>query len=251
MAPTTQPISQRMVALANPGVGARVLDLATGTGAAAIIAARIVGPQGWVAAIDLSPAMLAIARRHAARARLANIAFQAMAAESLDFPEDSFDAVLCSLGLMLFAQPQAALREAWRVTRPGRRLALSVWGAPEKMWMSRVVAALQKHVPQASPGGSGPFAFSDPEVLEKALAEAGFSAITLDRSEWPTRLPSLDVAWKVALRGGPLALAYPRLPLATRRALRRDVLDALAPFADPSGVTLPFEVLFASARKRA
>ena len=252
MLPTARPVAVRLVQLLDPPVAARVLDLATGTGTAAITAAQHVGPEGRVTGIDLSPAILDIARRHVADAELANLDIKEMSAEGLEFPAESFDAVLCGLGLMFFSEPDRALAEAWRVAKPGAKVALSVWGAPEGMWMSNVVAAMQPHLPTRGPQGPGPFAFARDEALGGALSQAGFTLLKLERSDWPTVLPSAEVAWDVVRWGGPLALSYSSLPQTTQLSLRGAVLAALAPFADGSGVlTLPFEVLFALAQKPA
>ena len=252
MLPTARPVAVRLVQLLDPPVAARVLDLATGTGTAAITAAQHVGPEGCVTGIDLSPAILDIARRHMGDAELANLDIKEMSAEDLEFPAESFDAVLCGLGLMFFSEPDRALAEAWRVAKPGAKIALSVWGAPEGMWMSNVVAAMQPHLPARGPQGAGPFAFAKDEALGGALSQAGFTLLKLERSDWPTVLPSAEVAWDVVRWGGPLALSYSSLPQTTQLSLRGAVLAALAPFADGSGVlTLPFEVLFALAQKPA
>ena len=252
MLPTARPVAERLVELLDPPVAARVLDLATGTGTAAIAAAQRVGPEGRVTGIDLSPAILDIARRHVADAGLANLDIKEMSAEDLELPAESFDAILCGLGLMFFSEPDRALAEAWRVAKPGAKVALSVWGAPEGMWMSNVVAAMQPQLPTRGPQGPGPFTFATDEALGGALRQTRFTLLKLERSDWPTVLPSAEVAWDVVRWGGPLALNYASMPQATQHALHDAVLAALAPFAGGSGVlTLPFEVLFALAEKPA
>ena len=95
-----QPASDRLVALAELQPGQRVLDVATGIGEPAVTAARRVGPGGQVVGTDLSSEMLIIARERVSALGLKNLTFRQVDAEALDFPENSFDAVLCRFGLM-------------------------------------------------------------------------------------------------------------------------------------------------------
>jgi ubiquinone/menaquinone biosynthesis C-methylase UbiE len=76
--------------------GYRILDIATGIGEPAVTAVRKVSPTGQVVATDLSPQMLAIGKERAAELGPTNIEFHEMDADALDFPENSFHAVLCS-----------------------------------------------------------------------------------------------------------------------------------------------------------
>ncbi len=97
----------------------RVLDIATGTGLAAASALAAVGPAGHVTAADLSPEMV-----EQARARLndaPNVSFAVEDGQALRFPDESFDVVLCSLGLMFFAAPARGLAEFRRVLRSDNR----------------------------------------------------------------------------------------------------------------------------------
>src|SRR5215207_8528279 len=104
--------------------GQRVLDVASGTGALTCEAAQRVGLGGSVTGLDRNEGMLAVARRKAP-----NIEWRQGLAESLPFANATFDAVISQFGLMFFEDRIAALREMWRVLRPGGRLAVAVWDA--------------------------------------------------------------------------------------------------------------------------
>jgi len=97
--------------------GMRVLDIAAGTGLAAEAALGVVGPAGHVTAADLSPAMVEKARERLGSAKNASVAVED--GQALSFSDESFDAVVCSLGLMFFPDPLRGLAEFRRVLRPG------------------------------------------------------------------------------------------------------------------------------------
>ena len=131
----TTPLAARMIALAELRSGERVLDVGTGTGVVAFQAAKQVGVNGKVVAIDLSAGMLAVARRQAERAGLnAHIEFRTMDAEALQFAEGSFDGVLSLFALLHFPNPLGALQQMLRVLRPGGRLIVAVGSGPP--WFS-------------------------------------------------------------------------------------------------------------------
>jgi ubiquinone/menaquinone biosynthesis C-methylase UbiE len=111
--------------------GERVLDVACGTGVVARGAAEQVRASGSVAAIDLSSAMLEVARRLDPPPG-APIIWQEASALELPYEEASFDVVLCQLGLQFVPDPGAALREMRRVLVAGGRLGLSVYSAIEQ-----------------------------------------------------------------------------------------------------------------------
>ena len=121
-------IRERFVGVGNPFAlgplrpGDSVLDLGCGAGFDAFVAAQLVGPAGRVAAVDLSPEMLAVARAGQAVAALPRIEFREASVEALPFPDDSFDAALSNGVLNLIPDKPAALREIFRVLRPGGRL---------------------------------------------------------------------------------------------------------------------------------
>jgi ubiquinone/menaquinone biosynthesis C-methylase UbiE len=108
--------------------GAAVLDVGCGSGASAIPAAEAVGPQGRVVGVDLAERLLALARTKAARRKLDNIEFVRGDMERLDFPDGSFDAVVCVFGVFFAPDMTAFAAEMWRLVRPGGVLAVTTWG---------------------------------------------------------------------------------------------------------------------------
>ena len=132
-----QPVSERMMELADIQPGQRVLDVATDGGEPAVTAAYRVGPSGHVLATDLSPQMVALGRERGAELGLHNIDFREMDAEAPDLPENSFEIVLCRFGLMFLPNPQVALERLHELLAPGGRLVAAVWGPPHKVPFAR------------------------------------------------------------------------------------------------------------------
>jgi SAM-dependent methyltransferase len=155
----TVPVAEALVVAADPAPGARVLDVATGTGHAALGAARRFCD---VTGIDYVPALIAAARRRADAEGLA-VTFREADAENLPFPDGSFDQVLSAIGVMFTADHQRAADELMRVCRPGGRIALANW-VPTG-FVGQMLAAVARHV--TPPAGALPptrWASSRPSV---------------------------------------------------------------------------------------
>jgi len=108
--------------------GARVLDVCCGSGASAIPAAETVGSGGFVLGVDLAENLLELARGKAKQRGLTNLDLRAGDMLDLKIPQSSFDAVICVFGIFFVPDMQAAVRELWRLVRPGGKLAINTWG---------------------------------------------------------------------------------------------------------------------------
>jgi ubiquinone/menaquinone biosynthesis C-methylase UbiE len=123
--------NQLLIELASIRAGDTVLDFASGTGEPAISIALHVGRTGHVIATDVTPNMLKAARQRADRLDLKNMSFKICKMEELPFENHSFDAVTCRFGVMHAADPLAALREARRVLKLGKKAACMIHGPTE------------------------------------------------------------------------------------------------------------------------
>jgi SAM-dependent methyltransferase len=134
------PLARRMIGLAGFERGQQVLDVGTGTGLVAMEAASQVGREGRVLGIDLSEGMLNVARAKASLAGLSErLQFRRMDAEALKLEDRSFDTVVSLFALFHFPNPLIALREMYRVARPGGRVVIGVGiGSPLFSWCGLV-----------------------------------------------------------------------------------------------------------------
>ena len=162
------------------GPSDRVLDIGCGNGLTTRDAARR-APGGHALGIDLSAAMLAVARAAAAADGLANVAFVQGDAQVHPFEPGAADVAISRTGAMFFGDPVAAFTNIRRALRPGGRLALLVWQPmAANEWMREIMAALAP--PGASgppPGAPGPFALSDPDRVRAVLSPGGFAEVGL------------------------------------------------------------------------
>ena len=109
--------------------GDHILDVASGTGASALPAAKAVAPDGTVLAVDLAEKLLALARAKAIALNLNNIRFEQGDLMALDQPDAKFDAVICVFGIFFVPDMVAATRELWRMVRSGGKIAITTWAA--------------------------------------------------------------------------------------------------------------------------
>ena len=156
-------VTGMMLDLASIQVGDRVLELAAGMGDLAVLAARRVGPSGYVLVTDISANMLDLGAKAASEAGVTNIETRMMDAENVDVAADSFNAALCRSALMLFPDRAKALAGVYRALKPTGRFAASVWSTAEKNPFHglplAIVSRLAK-IPAPLPGQPGMFALS-------------------------------------------------------------------------------------------
>jgi SAM-dependent methyltransferase len=230
----------------------QVLDVATGPGGVALVAAAAVGPTGSVLATDLASEWAEVVEEAARRAKLSNLSFRAMGAEALDLPDELFDVVFCKLGLMYVPDPVQALREMRRVLRPGGRLGVMVWSSAERVAhhgiVQRALAPFasghraDRHVP-------GPLELGEPGLIERYVAAAAFRDILVERHtlEYTYRDAADFCRRHLDSSAGPGGELLRALSREQRTQVQRDVVLQLAAYRREDRLCLPSEAIYVTA----
>lgn len=237
-----------LLAAAGVGSGQRVLDVATGTGEAAMLAASLCGPSGRVLGTDISLPMLRRAQSLDADGR---IALSAMDGTALACRDQAFDAVVCQLGLMLIPDKARTVRECHRVLRPGGRMAAGVWSTADRAPIVGVLAdALVRQLPADRESLYLAFSLADPGRLEALLVGGGFREVSVTTERRELHFDSFEDYWSPVEAGGArLGQAYKGLPEEGRRAVLDDVRQRLSQFEAHGQLVMPVEALLAVATR--
>jgi SAM-dependent methyltransferase len=197
----TMPVSSWMVEAIAPQPGHTILDLAAGIGDTGFLAAELIEPGGTLITSDLVPEMLTAAQRRAEQLGITNVRFRQIDAEVIDQPAASLDGVLSRWGYMLMPDGEAALKETRRVLKPGARVALAAWAAPEdNPWTVLPVRELQgRGLVEPVPSGPGQFAWAEPGVIEENLEAAGFVEYEVESVEFALRFGSAAEWWSTSI----------------------------------------------------
>jgi SAM-dependent methyltransferase len=228
-----RPAHDRLMELAELRPGMRVLDVACGTGLVTLRVASIVGSHGAVMATDISEAMVAGTARNAAAAALPNISTARMEAEALTFPDGSFDAAICALGLMYVPDPRLALSEMRRVVRSGGRVAATVWGERRNCGWAEIFPIVDAVV--ASEVCPLFFGTGAPGALIADAAAAGLSEITERRDRVELHWHDERSLLTAIIDGGPVALAAKRFTPEVRTQVEKQFLASVAEFRRGDG----------------
>jgi len=194
---------RRTVERLNLRPGERVLDVCSGSGGSALPAAETVGPDGHVIAADLAERLIDLARAKAEVRSLENIEFRVGDMLALGYPDDSFDAVVCVFGIFFVPDMAEAVRELWRMVKPGGRLAITTWGpnlfepANGAFW-----DAIHSERPDLHRGFNPWDRISEPDGLRAMLAEANVRNVDILAESGTHPLNSPDDWWKIAMGSG-------------------------------------------------
>jgi ubiquinone/menaquinone biosynthesis C-methylase UbiE len=206
LTPRNMPLAESALQRVDLRSGMRLLDVAPGTGALSIPAARL-GAQ--VLAADISPRMI---ERLVARAReegLSNLEGRVMDGHALDLEDDTFDISASQFGVMLFPDLPRGLSELARVTRPGGRVLMVVFGPVQKVeFLTFFVGAIKAVVPDSTGPPMDPpplpFQVSEPEVLRQRLTEAGLNDVSVETVTEEFEVPSGQEFFEAITHSNPI-----------------------------------------------
>ncbi len=244
--PMSTMAAQSALSIAGVESGDRLLDVAAGPGALSLPAARL---GANVLAVDFSPEMVDLLNQRARAEGLANLEARVMDGTALELDSGTFDVACSQLGIMLFPDRAAGLRELARVTRRGGSGVMSVFGPPDRV---PGLAMFFQAAATAIPGFSAPpprqsplFCLSDPKDLVAEMTEAGFSDVHVEQVETKMRVESAEELWEMMLGAAPaVAGLLGNATEAQRETTRSEVATAYrVRFGDgPAEVPFTFNV---------
>lgn len=200
------PIAQAVVEAVGLVNGQAVLDVGCGSGATTFEAAWRTGPTGHAVGVDISPALVELARRRAGEDSLEGVEFLLADAQTQGF-KPQYDAIVSRFGVMFFPDPVAAFANLRTALKPGGRLAFACWRTPEENPLSLVplhaAAPLLPEIPKFEKDAPGRFAFADPERVRSILEASGWRNIQIAPLDTTNPL-SFDELMTMSLRVGPL-----------------------------------------------
>ena len=211
--------------------GQRVLDVGCGTGILAREVSGRVGSSGRVTGIDPSPGMLAVAKQLAP-----SLDWREAAAESLPFPDESFDVVVSQFGLMFFMDQRQAIREMLRVLIAGGRLGVAVWDSLENIPAYASAVAMLQHTAgqQAADALRAPFVLGSRDELYRVFSEADADSVEITSHAGTAHFPSIRTMVEADLRGW---LPVMGVVLSEERInnILQEAEHALSPYTTPEG----------------
>jgi ubiquinone/menaquinone biosynthesis C-methylase UbiE len=248
------PLTEALIEQAGIHEGQSVLDVAGGAGDPSLTIAGVVGPSGLVTCTDGVPEMVEAAQNEANRRGIRNIQFRVCSADSLPFPDDSFDAVVSRLGVMFFPDSLAAMREMLRVTKPGGTLALAVWHKSELNPFCYCISnVIEQHVksPAADPDAPNAFRFAEPGKLADVMTRAGVADVVERVFKFDIEAPiSAPEFWAIRSEiSETLRSKLAKLPADEQAEVRREVEQAISEFFPDNQMKFPAQMIIVSGNK--
>lgn len=225
-----RPSAAGLIAAAELEPGEAVLDVACGTGVVARLAHEAVGAEGRVTGLDVNPGMIAVAR--AATPGDMDIEWIVAPAENIPLPDDSFDVVLCGMGLQFFEDREAGLREMRRVLSDDGCAVLNLPG-PIPPVFEVFERGLERHLgPEAAGFAAAVFSLHDADELHDLAGRSGFGDVRVESMVGALPVgPPEEFLWQY-VHSTPLAGALAAADEDRRAALEREVVEGWREFVE-------------------
>jgi SAM-dependent methyltransferase len=247
------PATEHMLDMALVAEGSRVLDVAAGAGDQTLLIAERVGSKGHVLATDISSNILEFARENAQRAGLKNVETRVLDGEDLRLPDDSFDAVVSRLGVMVFPHQEKAVAGFHRVLKKNGRLGLIVFSIPENnLFFSGPLSIVRRRagLPAPLPGHPDIFSLGSPGIIENLLTRTGFRDVQARRQLAPLRMSSADECVRFMKESfGNLHQIMSRLSEEDKASAWKEIRSQMGQFEIGGRFTGPCELVIASGTK--
>jgi len=200
--------------------------------------------------------MMSLAEELARKKGITNIEFREANAESLPFADESYDVLTCRFGIMFFPDLRKALRECFRVLKPGGRAAFVAWGKKEQPFFTTTAGVLLKHVPVPTPppdpDGPSMFMFGERDRLRRALEAAGFTNVheeaRIVNGHWAG--PPEEYWEQFSEVAAPFRPLLAQLSPEGKAAATAEILTALKRFWNGRELNMPLEIVIASGTRR-
>ncbi|MEH1848570.1 MAG: class I SAM-dependent methyltransferase [Nostoc sp.] len=245
IAQVTSQVDQAILDAVEAGYGKQLLDVACGTG---WLSAAAVSRQAIVTGLDYADDMVAIARLRCPEAE-----FQIGDAENLPFESSRFDAVVCSLGILHFPNPERVIASSFRVLKPGGRYAFTCWTPPERNpFMNLILGSVQTYgnMEIDLPPGPPLFRFGETAECKRVLSSGGFTSVSITElpMKWTFSTPQ-DVMPRIVVSTARLGSILAMQTEEQRRNIENAIIERAKKYVTDDGLEIPASVVLAVGHK--
>jgi ubiquinone/menaquinone biosynthesis C-methylase UbiE len=247
--PLNSEIAQRAVAHGAPRPGARVLDVACGTGIVLRTALPSLSPGGFAAGVDADAAMIEVARNVVSAPTGVQLEWHCASAQDMPLEDASFDLVLCVQGIQYFPDAAAAVAEMRRVTRSGGRIVAAMWSSLEECKGQHALARALKSRDVDPAAILKAYSWGSAERLCSLVSGAGFEDVQVEHISTRAHFPSVDAfldAFAVASLSSRAAIA--KVAADQRVAFMQEICSELSDYVTADDVALPLGCLIVGGR---
>ncbi|SHE79409.1 Methyltransferase domain-containing protein [Seinonella peptonophila] len=245
-------VTMHMIEQAKLRLDDHVLDIGAGTGDQTLLAAKSVGAQGKVTAIDISQSMISVVNQVMKSENVSNVETMVIDVAKLDVPEETFDAMIARMSLMFVDELEETLTKLYQILKGGRTLSALVWSKAEaNPWIAPIMQVLRPEAVLDPLGRPGLFSLSEPDHVQRQFQLAGWEEIQIQKLSITQEYSSAEsyVLNHIQTSSGPTAVAWAELNDQEQQNALKKLIEIYQQYETSAKLSLPGEVLLIVASK--